>query len=234
VSRNLAEPATDLSGLLSSSSQLAGRFDGRAEEIGDLMNHLDTTMSALGVDDGDPIDGSLKVAPAALDNTDKALVDLRQPLKDLDTGMRSLRPGAVALGRSTPTLRATLRESVPVLDKVDGVMDLADPAVRSLNGVMSDARPLADRLRKTMRNAAQATAVLAPYTPELIRFFQYWNSANEHGDKSGHYLRIALVVRPETLTGILPIRDPLVHRDAYPAPGQALKDRTAGLLGGQP
>ncbi|HWU20577.1 MAG TPA: MlaD family protein [Nocardioides sp.] len=232
VSSDLADRRTDLSGLLQSSAQLASRFDGRSAEIGHLMGDLDTTMSAIGVDDGRQVDGILAAAPPALDNTTKAMADLRGPLTDLGRGMRSLHPGAAALGRATPDLRAALRESVPVLDKVKGVATLATPAAQSLSNVMLDARPLARHLGKTMSNAARTTAVLAPYMPEVIRFFEDWNSANQYGDASGHYLRIALVVRPESITGVLPVRDLLVHRDPYPAPGQATRDRSSSLLGG--
>lgn len=232
VSRTLAEQSTGLPGFLQSSAHLAERFDGRAGEISQLMGNLDTTMSALGVDDGKQIGDTLAVAPGALDNTEKAMRDLHGPLVDLDRGMRSLRPGAVALGKATPNLRAALRESVPVLDKVSGVATLATPAVQSLADVMDDASPLAARLDKTMSNSAVVTKVLAPYMPEMIQFFRDWNSANQYGDKSGHYLRIELVVRPESLDGVLPTRDLLVHRDAYPAPGQAVRDRATSLLGG--
>jgi phospholipid/cholesterol/gamma-HCH transport system substrate-binding protein len=230
VAKTLSRPGTHLSDFVESSARLSGRFDGRTAEVGQLMSNLDTTLSAIGTDDGRQVDGTLREAPEALDNTSKAMVDLRVPLQDLGKGMRSLRPGAVALGRSTPALRGFLRESVPVLDKVPGVANLATPAVTSLAGVMPDAQPLADRLTKTFASTAGTTSVLAPYTPELIRFFHLWNSANQYGDKSGHYLRIALVVRPESITGVLPTRDPLVHRDPYPAPGRAAYDRAGGGL----
>lgn len=228
VSDNLASEPTHLRDLISSSAHLAGRFKGRSAEIGQLIDSLGTTLQAVGVDDGQPVDGTLQAAPPALDNLTTAMTDLHGPLVDLDKGMRALRPGAVALGRSTPDLRGVLREGAPVMDRLRGVAGLATPAVRSLADVMPDARPLADRLVKTMNSSSGITSVLAPYTPELIRFFHDWNSANQYGDASGHTLRIDLVVRPESITGAIPVRDPLVHRDPYPAPGQAQYDRVGG------
>jgi phospholipid/cholesterol/gamma-HCH transport system substrate-binding protein len=96
---------------------------------------------------------------------------------------------------------------------------------------MADARPLAERLEKTLASTHQPTAVLAPYAPEMSQFFRYWVSANRPQDKSGHYLRISLLLRPETVDGVLGVRDPLVHRNPYPAPGQAQRDRATSILG---
>lgn len=231
VARTLAAPETELDELLRSSESLAGRFDGRTDRVGALMEDMATTMDALGVDGGQPLEQTIENAAPALETTTKALEDLRAPLGQLDSGMRALRPGARALGDATPTLRAVLREGQPVLDKVPAVTKDATPAVRSLAGAMDDARPLADRLEKTFAAASGLAPVLAPYIPEFIRFFERWNSANQYGDKSGHSLRITLVVRPESITGVLPIEDPLVHRNPYPAPDQADGDRATTLFG---
>lgn len=231
VSRSLAAPETGLDEFIQSSDDLAGRFDGRTERIGRLIRDLGTTMDALGVDNGEPLGQTIEKAAPALDSTTTAMKDLRAPLAQLDQGMRALRPGAAAVGDATPTLRAAFREGAPVLDKVPGLSDDAAPAVSALAGAMDDARPLADRLTTTFGTASEPLAVLAPYAPELISFFERWNSANRRGDKSGHSLRITLVIRPESISGALPVRDPLVHRNPYPAPGQADRDRATTLLG---
>jgi phospholipid/cholesterol/gamma-HCH transport system substrate-binding protein len=233
VASTLASPDTDLDGLLQRSEVLAGRFEGRTDHLGRLMGNLSTTVEALSVDDGAAIGDTLEQAPPALDSTTTAMRDLRGPLTDLDAAMRALLPGTRSLGESTPALRAVLREGVGPLDKVEGVAEQAGPAVDALTSVVTDARPLANRLRKTFASAEEPTGVLAPYTPEFVRFFEYWNSANRFRDKSGHYLRISLVVRPESITGSIPAQDLLVHRNPYPAPGTAEGDRATTLLGGQ-
>ncbi|WP_182378193.1 MlaD family protein [Nocardioides sp. WS12] len=231
VAKTLAAPEADLDEFLQSSEKLSGRFDGRTEKVGQLMEDLATTMDALAVDGGAPLEQTIEEAAPALDSTTQAMKDLRVPLQELNTGMRALRPGARSLGEATPTLRAVLRESRPVLDKVPGVAKKAVPAVNSLAGAMDDARPLVSRLKKTFDSTAEPVAVLAPYTPELIRFFERWGSANRYGDKSGNALRIALVVRPEAITGAVPVREPFVHRNPYPAPGEAETDRATTLFG---
>lgn len=231
VARSLAAPETDLAGLIEASDRLAGRFDGRENEIRRLIGDLGDTTTSLGVDDGAPLAQTIDHAAPALSATTVAMRDLRTPLRQLDRGLRTLTPGARALGVSTPTLRAGLREGVPVLDRVPDLAGDASPALGSLADSMDDARPLADRLTKTFASASVPLSVLAPYAPEMVTFFERWNSANQYGDASGHSLRITLLARPESVTGVLPQPDPFVHRNAYPAPGQARHDRAQTIFG---
>lgn len=233
VTRAASSPEAGLAQLLGDARTLSGHLAGRDAELASLVTRLSTTLDAVAVDGGAPVESTLEKAPATLRSARTALKDLRQPLDDLGTAMTQVSPGAKALGESTPDLRGTLREALVPLEKVPGVAEAALPAVTSLDDVMVDARPLADRLEKTWDSAAKPASVLAPYSSEISRFFTYWSSANRFRDKSGHYLRIDLVVRPEAVTGITGLRDPLVHRNAYPAPEEAQSDRATTLLEGQ-
>jgi phospholipid/cholesterol/gamma-HCH transport system substrate-binding protein len=232
VSRSLSSQDADLAGLLSSTRTLAGRFDGRQQQLADLTRNLDKTFGALAVDGGKPISQTLKSAPGTLQHTRAAMDALQQPLTDLHQSMKALSGGARALGAATPDLRGALSEAVAPLGKVPGVSRQALPAVDSLTKLLRDARPLAPKVATLLDSTHQPSAALGPYASEISRFFTYWVSANRFFDKSGHYLRIDLVIRPESITGVVPIRDPLVHRDPYPAPGQASNDRATTLLGG--
>jgi len=226
-----ADPS-ELAGLIQSTGELAARFRGHDDQVGSLIDNLGRTMEAVAVDDGDALGDTLKAAPGTVEQVRASMVDLRAPLTDLERAMATLRPGASALGRATPDLRGTLREAIGPLGRVEHVANQAVPAVESLNGLMIDARPLAGRLEKTFASTHEPSAVLAPYAPEIAQFFTYWVSANKPKDASGHYLRINLVIRPESVTGALPVRDPFVHRNAYPAPGQAQRDRATSIFGG--
>jgi phospholipid/cholesterol/gamma-HCH transport system substrate-binding protein len=226
-----ADPS-ELAGLIQSTGDLAARFHGREDRVASLVDNLGRTLDAIAVDDGAAVEGTLKVAPATLDQVRSSMVDLRAPVADLERAMVTLRPGSFALGQATPDLRGTLRESVGPLGRVTEVAQKAVPAVGSLNHLMIDARPLVNRLEKTFASTHEPSAVLAPYAPEIAQFFTYWVSANKPHDASGHYLRINLVLRPESLDGVLPVRDPFVHRNAYPAPGQAQRDRATSIFGG--
>jgi len=231
VARAASADPSELEGLIESTSDLAARFRGRDDQVASLIDNLGRTLDAVGVDDGAAVGRTLKAAPGTLDQVRASMVDLRTPLADLERAMVTLRPGATALGRATPDLRGTLREAVGPLGRVAEVAKQAVPAVGSLNRLMIDARPLAGRAEKTLASTHEPSAVLAPYAPEISQFFTYWVSANKPQDASGHYLRINLIFRPESLDGTLPIRDPFVHRNAYPAPGQAQRDRATTIFG---
>jgi phospholipid/cholesterol/gamma-HCH transport system substrate-binding protein len=127
VATALADKDTDLDGMLQETRRLAGRFDGRTEQVGRLMRSLTTTVEAVAVDDAAPLDRVLAEAPSTLRSTSTAMRDIRGPLVDLDQGMTAMLPGAKALGLATPSLRGTLREGVGPLQKVPGVAKQADP-----------------------------------------------------------------------------------------------------------
>lgn len=52
-------------------------------------------------------------------------------------------------------------------------------------------------------------------------FFRNASDALKYGDGSGNWLRFYIVVNTQIATSALPIQDPLLRRDAYPAPGAA-------------
>lgn len=233
VSRSLASrDGADLTGLLTSAEQLASRFRGRQNEIADLTRQMGTTLEAMAVDDGKPMEDTLQRAPGALKAARGAFTALSQPLADTRAAARTLRPGADALGQAVPDLWGLLTEGVKPLRKVPDVSAKAQPAVTELTGMMADARPLAKRLVHTTNWAATPLAVLAPYSAEISHFFTAATGALSQGDSAGHWLRIYVVPRAESLSGTLPIDDPTVQRNAYPAPGQAERDSASTPLKG--
>lgn len=233
VARSLSSPEADLAGALEQAQVLATRLKGSDKQLASLVTRLSTTMDAVAVDGAAPMDLTVEKAPQTLRTARTALKDVRRPLDDLTTTMVNLRSGSKSLGSSTPDVIGLLREARTPLSKVPGVAEDALPAVDSLDGVVVDASPLADRLKKTWSSAAPPAKVLTPYAAEISRFFTYWSSANRFRDKSGHYLRIDLVVRPESVIGVTNLKDPLLHRNPYPAPEEASRDRASTLLGGE-
>lgn len=227
-----ADGGADLRAMLSATNSLSERFAGRQHEIGELAGQLDTTLRAVAVDGGGPLDRTLADAPDALRAVRGALGRLRTPLGDTATAMRELEPGAHALGQATPDMRAVLRDSLRPLGKVPGVARQAQPAVDELSTMVSDARPLAPKLTRAFGNLRHPLSVLAPYSPEISQFFTNATDALSGGDEAGHWLRFYPVPGAESVTGALPIQDPTTKRNAYPAPGEAATDKDkAGLLG---
>lgn len=235
VSRSLsADDGADLVGLLRSAETLAGRFEGREQEIASLMTNLSTTLDAVAVDDAVPFEQILQEAPATLRDVRSALDTLNGPLADTRVAVTDLRPGAEALGRATPDVRGVLRDGVGPLDRVPGVADVAEPAVVDLTDLMTDARPLTPRLVQTLREAAPLLADAAPFSPEISQFFTNATSALSGGDAAGHWLRFFPIVSAESASGVLPIEDPTVARNGDPEPGELETDRKPfPLLGGR-
>jgi phospholipid/cholesterol/gamma-HCH transport system substrate-binding protein len=211
----------DLNALLGAVHDLSTSFAGQQQQLATLSRHLATTLDALGAG---ALDATLRAAPNALTSTQRGLAALTQPLTLTAQAMRALRPGAAALGRATPDLRGLLREAVPPLDKVPGVAKAAVPPMQDLTDLLMDARPLAPALREAVGLASTPLGIVAPYSAEVSQFFTYMTSALSGGSANAHYLRVFPVIGTQTLDGILPLRDPLMVTDPYPAPGQAAKD----------
>ncbi|OJG06089.1 mce related protein [Pseudonocardia autotrophica] len=228
VSRTLAEDdGRNLTAMLRSADSLASRFQGREQQISDLLGSLDGTLDAVAVDRTEPLKATLDTAPAALGDVRRALDSLNEPLVHTESAMTALRPGGEALGQATPDLRGVLREAVQPLDKVPGVSDDAQPALEDLTVTATDLQPLSPRLAQTLDSAADPLTVLAPYAPEISGFFTNITSALSGHDEAGHWLRIMPILGTESVTGAGPaiLEDPTVYRNPYPAPGQAVTDR---------
>lgn len=233
VSRALsADGGADTTQMLQALDRFSGRFAGRHDQLAALVDNVNTTVAAVNVDGGVPLGDTIDRAPATLGDVRGAVNALRQPLADTRSAVTDLRTGARALGEATPDVRGVLREAVSPLDKLPPVAGHAVPAVESLTHVMTDARPLAPRLERTVRLAADPLATMAPYATELSDFFTYLSRALSDGDDAGHWARFFISVSPELVGGVVPgPQAPLVHRDPYPAPGEAANQRISPLTG---
>jgi phospholipid/cholesterol/gamma-HCH transport system substrate-binding protein len=221
----------DLTSMLHSLDDLSDAFAGQQRSLTTLAGQLDTTFSALNVDNGKPLSDTLDLAPSTLVDLRGALHDLQQPLNTTTEATKKIRPGAKDLAGSTPDLLGVLREGQTPLHKVPRVAKEAVPAVGDLTTVLHDARPVAPKITQAVDRAHTPLGVLAPYSPEIAKWFSYASSALGSGDQAGHWLRVELQASTQTLDGILPITDPLKqgNTDAYPKPGQSPKEHKAPL-----
>ncbi|SNR82245.1 phospholipid/cholesterol/gamma-HCH transport system substrate-binding protein [Haloechinothrix alba] len=232
VSRSLAvDDGADVTRLLSDLDTLAGRFEGRQDQIADLAGQLGTTLRAVTVDGGEPLRRSIAQAPQTLRDVRHALGALDEPLAHTESAMTELRPGGEALGQALPDLRGVLREAPQPLDRLPAVSDEAVPAVDELTEVMADARPVAPQVTRALGEATDPLAVLAPYSSEIADFFTHLKRALDNSDESGNWLSLVYVPSGESAaTGMLPGSDPTVARNPYPGPGEAGNDRKSGLI----
>lgn len=238
VSRSLAKGnGADLTAMLSSLDRLSARFAGRQQQISAMTGQLATTFDALAVDGGDPMRAAIETAPDTQRKLRTALSALDKPLADTQSAMRTLTAGSRAFGEATPDLRGVLRESAEPFGKLDRFADSADPALRDLTKVARDARPLAPKVTRVAESARTPLTAMAPYAPEIAKWFSYATSALGDGDTAGHWLRFTLIPATDSVTGTLLLDDPLTNSDPYPEPGEAPNQGApqaplAGLLSG--
>jgi phospholipid/cholesterol/gamma-HCH transport system substrate-binding protein len=222
----------DLVATLNSLDQLSQRFAGRQNEIAELVGQLGTTMDAVAADSARPLGQVLQDSPTTLRSLREAAQSLRGPLNDTAVAMTTLRTGARDLGAATPDIRGVLREARQPLGKAPSVDEQAEPSVDDLSNLFSDARPLAPRAGRALDSSDKFVGGLGPYAPEIAGFFTTWANALSHGDQNGHWLRLLLNFSEESAIGQGGVKDPVVRRDPYPAPGQAVRDGKTDSSGG--
>jgi phospholipid/cholesterol/gamma-HCH transport system substrate-binding protein len=231
VATTLSSEQSDLPALLRTSDRLSSRFAGREAQITSLLAQTDETVQALDVDNGQPLEDTLKQLPRTLRDARRAFDGVQLPLEDTRRAMSDVRSGARALGDATPDLRGVLREGVTPLNTVPHVADSAGPAVDELTHVFADARPFVPRLADGLSSAAVPLAVLGPYAKDIGTFaFDLGSLVSNH---NGWEHRLRVMFGPPVATSVLGQVLPDT-RDAYPAPGQAIRERDAngGLIPG--
>lgn len=226
------DPGRDLADLLASSDHLAQRFAGRDRQIADLTGELDATLAAFATDGGTPLRDTLAAAPGSLRETRAALDALAPPLADTEAAMTDFAPGARALGTTVPDLRGVLREAPKPLDALPPVSDAAASAFHDLTGTADDLRPLSGQLRRLLAASDPLAGYIAPYAPEISRFFTGMTGALSDHDASGHWLRVAPMFDTQSALASVPAPDPTVARNPYARPGRAELDARATPLNG--
>jgi phospholipid/cholesterol/gamma-HCH transport system substrate-binding protein len=237
ISGDIASPQFDLASLISSSDRLVTHFQGREQQISELVRQTNTTFQALVTNNGAGLHNTLAKAPGTLAALRPALDSLNAPLGDTQVAMTTLRPGGGALGSATPNLRGFLVDSIPVSHQVPDFDDSAKPAVSDLIDTMHDARPLAPMATDAFDYLHTPLGVLAPYGPEIGQWLTRMHSFVGQGAQDGtRYAHLAVAPGNNVFTGGI-VRNnggvaPVLY-DAYPKPGQAARERE-GLSQGMP
>lgn len=233
TAQTLAAPQANLPALLMAGQRVTGRFAGREDHISQLITQFESTVRAVAVDNAAPLHVTLTALPDTLDRADRAFTSLNAPLGDTQSALVDLRGGGAALGSATPDVRGVLTDSRAPLDRLPDVSDQAAPAVRDLRRTVEDLRPLAPRITAALEYARTPLAVLKPYAPEVSEWFTDVSSALSQGQGDKHWLRLGVLPASDDVSGTVPgVKDPLLLRDPYPAPGTARSIRKHGLLGG--
>ncbi|NMO91479.1 MlaD family protein [Actinomycetospora sp. TBRC 11914] len=221
----LADPDADLPGMLNSGASLAGHLAPTSDELRSLLAQSRDTLAAVSTDGGRPLAQTVAEAADTLPALRTASDSFYGPLGDTGNAMRTLGPGAAALGRATPDLHGVLREAVPPLDEVPGVADHAKPALTDLTRTFADLRPFVPRLDDGLRAAAPPLAVLSRHTCDITLFTDTFSRLNTSHNGFRHQFRIFLSAPSSSSLSGLPAGFGDAPLDTYPAPCTAFRDR---------
>lgn len=211
--------------MLRSGASLTSRLEDRDEAIASLLEDGGTTLAALG--EGDGLERALAAAPAALDDGTGALRRLSEVLEPTGTALRDVQPGVASLSDSLPATRELLTEGTGTLDRLAVVAQDADEPIAALAPAVADLRPFLSQLDDTVTEAVPAVEYLAPYGPEIAKWFRLGSSVIGSGDSRSNWLRFLIQINEESVMNGLPTESPLVNSHPYPNPGEApsMRDR---------
>lgn len=232
----LADPATNLTGLIGATNLLSTRFVGRDQQLAALLGQMDTTLQAVNVENTAALQNTLTSTAPALTPAVPALDALTSAAAITGDAVTTLRPGLAAAGSGTPDLRTLLRDGVAPLNLVPGVSQQATPAFSDLAGTNQQLQhPVIPFLSQLITQSEPALSYLAPYSQDIFSFASNLSSALSQGNNDGNWLRIALFSGGQASSGLIgspyTSSDTNQCRNPYPAPTQAYvnaKNFTAG------
>jgi phospholipid/cholesterol/gamma-HCH transport system substrate-binding protein len=220
----------DLAGLLAEVDVFAAEFAGHEGDVRRTVTNLAPTLEAIATRDGVPLEKTLAELPLVLDGATTDLGSVNPVLTQAREAVADLRPGAVALGEATPSVRAVLREALRPLRRVPGVSEDALPALDDLSTAMADARPLADPLSHALADLERPLLVLAPYSRDIMIFASRAASLVSMTTPTGdHMARLGLGVPGLQIVAGSVVPNLTNYRVPYPAPGTVDGYRATGI-----
>jgi phospholipid/cholesterol/gamma-HCH transport system substrate-binding protein len=224
----LTDPASGLVPLIQASNLLASRFQGRYQQLSQLLGDMNITFGALDTQNGQALTATINDAAPTLPVLDPALNQLAAAAGQTRVAFADLSPGLAAAGAGTPDLRALLRQGVSPLQKVPAVANQAVPGFRNLSVTaakaesmtpVKSATPVVPFLAQLMANSNPLLTYLAPYTVDMTNLWNTLANGLALGDQNGNWLPFTVKVPDGRSTNGNPSSD--LGQCAYAAPGTA-------------
>jgi virulence factor Mce-like protein len=201
VAQNLASPQTNLRRFITALGNTAAIVAPAAEAQAELFVNLDTTFRALG--DVRPfLQESISAGPPALDAAIRSFPIQRPFLRNTQALFHDLRPGAVALRTSAPTIADALEAGTRVLPRTPPLNRRLASLLEELQRFAED--PMVPRgLRATTGALNELRPTLAFLAPAQTRcnyitlFFRNVASHLSEGDRNGTWQRFIIVPTPQ-------------------------------------
>ncbi len=226
VAANLADPRTDLTGLVHGAARAAGELAPVAPQLGSLVRASSTTAGALASVAPD-IQRVLEGTPPTLDSATRALAVAQPVLHDARALVHDIRPGTRALPQAAAELHSAIVTGIPVVRRAVALSDRLRASLAALDRLASDpfTRGALDRLLPTVNTALPLLRFVAPMQT-VCNYLGLWTrnttSSISEGDASGTWFRTLVIAgADEAKANAQPA--PNLHHDPYgntAAPGQ--------------
>jgi ABC-type transporter Mla subunit MlaD len=132
VLRTIVAPGTNFAGFWRALEALSATVAPVAETQASMFVALDRTFAALARVSRPFIQETISKGPPALDAANADLPVLRPFLRDSQRFFTALRPGAKALGETSPTIDAALRAGIPALNRSPTLNAQVTPTAEAL------------------------------------------------------------------------------------------------------
>lgn len=226
----LSDPAAGLAPLIQASDLLASRFQGRTQQLSELLANMNTTFAAIDTQNGHALTDTINEAAPALPVFTPALSSLSTVAGQTRVAFADLSPGLAAAGSGTPDLRTFLRQGVSPLQKVPGVSGQAVPGFHNLGITaaraesmtpVTTATPVVPFLAELQRSSNPLLTYLSPYTVDMTNLWNTLTNGLAQGDQNGNWLPFSITTDARTTGSAAPIAG--LGRCAYPPPNTSYK-----------
>jgi virulence factor Mce-like protein len=237
VLRKIVEPSTNFAGFWRALQDLSATVAPVAETQASLFVALDRTFAAFARVSRPYIQETIEKGPATLDAVNAALPAVRPFFRNSARFFTALKPGAKALGETSPVIAAALHAGVPALNASPVLNNQLTPTAEALVAFQDAPGTFngLDLLIDTNEVLKPALKFIAPSQTQcnyITLAFQNLANSNSEGNGQGNWLNFMTWSAPEgpnnegspssgPANG--PNRDNHVHFNPYPntgAPGQ--------------
>ncbi|HEX8066810.1 MAG TPA: MlaD family protein [Thermoleophilaceae bacterium] len=170
----LSDPSTRLRDLFRATSRFSGEIAPVAPVYARLFGNMATTFEALGRDE-DALRATIERGPRTLDAGIRSLPVQRPFLADSERLFSALRPAAVEMERSLPSVRDALTTGRPVLRRSPPFYARTRTVFRSLRELAEEPTTLLGLrdLNTTVKVVAPLLEYVAPYQT-VCNYWNYW------------------------------------------------------------
>jgi phospholipid/cholesterol/gamma-HCH transport system substrate-binding protein len=205
--RQVTSQEKDFERLIVEGAGISSAIASRPADLDQVTSNALGTLSAV-ADRSQALDSALAQLPPTLRRTNTTLVELRALLHDSRPAVRDARPVAPLLSAVLRRLGPVARRARPAVRRLRRTVrrrgrqnDLLD-VLRGLPPTAGAAVPAFGSANQTVRDLLPITAVLRPYTPDLVGALQngFGGTTGGYYDANGRYTRISFQGSAYTLT----------------------------------